>query len=76
MTDSTVEDLTDVATAGGISGSDLLYVFRPGSPDADYKAQADVFAAASHTQRYPILRMPARSPRSAPWERRTSQTAP
>lgn len=40
MTSSTVENLTDIATAApaGIQTTDLFYVFRPGAPDADFRA--------------------------------------
>ncbi len=41
MADSTIENLTDIAGAGGVQATDLFYVFRPGSPDADYKADSD-----------------------------------
>lgn len=43
MADSTVELLNDIAGASpaGIQATDLLYVFRPGSPDLDFKADGD-----------------------------------
>lgn len=45
MSNSTVENLTDIATASGLQTADLFYVFRSGSPDADYKADgADIVA--------------------------------
>ena len=43
MADSTTENLTDIATASGLQTTDLFYVFRPGSPDLDFRADgADV----------------------------------
>jgi hypothetical protein len=43
MADKTVEGLTDIAGAGGLLATDLVYVFRPGSPDLDFKADgADI----------------------------------
>ena len=45
MPNSTVESLTDIAAASGLQPTDLFYVFRSGSPDADYKAEgADIIA--------------------------------
>lgn len=43
MPNSTVENLTDIATASpaGVQATDLFYVFRPGTPDADFKADSD-----------------------------------
>lgn len=40
MADSTLENLTDIAgaTPAGIQSTDLVYIFRPGAPDADFKA--------------------------------------
>lgn len=40
MADTTVEGLTDIAggSPAGIQTTDLIYVFRPGSPDLDFKA--------------------------------------
>lgn len=60
MTDSTVENLTDISSAGGLDSNDLLYVFRSGTPDQDFKctageivslvdASATAFAPLSHT---------------------------
>jgi len=45
MADSTVEGLNDIAGASpaGVQTTDLFYVFRPGSPDLDFKADgADI----------------------------------
>lgn len=41
MADSTVENLTDISGAGGLAATDLLYIFRPGGPDLDFKADPD-----------------------------------
>lgn len=60
MADQTVEQLDPISGAGGLSPSDLLYVFRPGVTDLDFKASGNdlitfvesettAFADASHT---------------------------
>ena len=41
MADSTLENLTDIAGAGGFTTGDLLYVFRSGAPDTNYKMDTD-----------------------------------
>lgn len=43
MTSSTVENLTDISVASpsGVQATDLFYVFRPGAPDLDFKADGD-----------------------------------
>ena len=43
MANSTVENLTNIASAtpAGIQATDLLYIFRPGTPDVDFKADGD-----------------------------------
>lgn len=40
MADTRLEDLTDIATAGGLEATDIVYINRPGT-DADYKGDAD-----------------------------------
>lgn len=47
MADSTVKALTDIATAGGITAGDLIYIARPGSPDLDFKGSIGTLAALS-----------------------------
>lgn len=53
MADSTVENLTDISSGSPayIEDTDLLYLFRPGTPDADYKIDgADLLTYVSGKQ--------------------------
>ena len=60
MTDSTVANLNNISSNGGVQEGDMFYVLRTGTPDADFRADAgDVlefvessataFAVATHT---------------------------
>lgn len=60
MTDSTIANLNDISSHGGVQGDDLFYVVRIGSPDLDFKGDADAivtyvestataFATTGHT---------------------------
>src|SRR6185436_11016582 len=54
MTDSTVKDLSPLsgASPAGLQAADLLYVLRPGSPDADFKAAGSDLSAFVGTLGY------------------------
>ena len=41
MANQKLEDLQTLASAGGIQSGDLLYVFKPGGPDTEYKLDVD-----------------------------------
>ncbi len=43
MANTTVENLDDIATASpaGLQTGDLFYIFRPGTPDADFRGDSD-----------------------------------
>ncbi|MDB5491449.1 MAG: hypothetical protein JWO78_1298 [Micavibrio sp.] len=41
MTDSTIANLNDISGNGGVQGNDMFYVLRQGTPDADFRADAD-----------------------------------
>lgn len=60
MTDSTVANLNDISSNGGVQSGDMFYVLRIGTPDADFRADAGEvlefvesnatsFAATTHT---------------------------
>lgn len=60
MTDSTIANLNDIASHGGVQGDDLFYLVRTGTPDLDFKGDADAiltyvessataFSATGHT---------------------------